>query len=528
MPGVVSAAPGPKLSVNVAAGRHPISPDIYGLNFAPEKLAGQIGLPVDRWGGDSTETYNWRINSANQGLNWYFENFPDCWIPRFNYCETGHNFSAAQDRIEIDRRVGAKTILNLPMLGWVAKDFSYDNEGSCSFPAGVYDPQDDHDPFHDVCGNGMRNGRFITSPAVDKTRAGAPADADFNAAWVDDLVGRYGDAAHGGVAIYELGNEPGLWSETHFDFHPQPLSYDELWQKSRELATAVKQADPTAAVLGPAEWGWPNYFCSPADVPDNGCNASSPDRAAHGGTELSAWYLRQFKNYEQQNGKRLLDYFDLHYYPQATYDGNRYQPATDVTRPLWDRDYKDPSWIDSKIYLIPRMRAWVADEYPGTKLSITEYNMGLGVTKDKRLQAIFEADALGIFGREGLDLATFWPQQGSPVPAAAFKAYLNYDGNHSTFGDVAVQSTSTDQGKLAIYAAQRGESGPLTIMVINKAKGALSSPVDLSGFAPASPAEVYRYTGGKIEKQRDKSVNSSGFSMSYPARSITLIVVPPA
>src|SRR6185503_15769922 len=102
---------------------------------------------------------------------------------------------------------------------------------------------------------------------------------------------------------------------------------------------AVKGSDPTAAVLGPAEWGWPNYFCSTADVPDNGCSASSPDRAAHGGIDISSWYLQQFADYEEQNGTRLLDYFDLHYYPQATYQGARYKPITDVTRPLWDRDY---------------------------------------------------------------------------------------------------------------------------------------------------------------------------------------------
>ena len=29
------------------------------------------------------------------------------------------------------------------------------------------------------------------------------------------------------------------------------------------------------------------------------------------------WYLQQMQAYEQQNGVRVLDYLDLHYYPQA-------------------------------------------------------------------------------------------------------------------------------------------------------------------------------------------------------------------
>jgi hypothetical protein len=42
---------GPALSVNVATDRHPISPYIYGMNFASEDVAEAVRLPVRRWGG---------------------------------------------------------------------------------------------------------------------------------------------------------------------------------------------------------------------------------------------------------------------------------------------------------------------------------------------------------------------------------------------------------------------------------------------------------------------------------------------
>ena len=63
--------PGPALSVDVNAGRHAISPDIYGINFYwdlgssndPQRAAYaaaalDIRATGRRWGGNSTSTYH--------------------------------------------------------------------------------------------------------------------------------------------------------------------------------------------------------------------------------------------------------------------------------------------------------------------------------------------------------------------------------------------------------------------------------------------------------------------------------------
>src|SRR5690242_2103078 len=75
--GVVLAQAGPALSVNVANNRHPISDDIYGMNYAPEALAAELRLSVRRWGGNSTTRYNYTIDVHNTGSDFYFENIPD-------------------------------------------------------------------------------------------------------------------------------------------------------------------------------------------------------------------------------------------------------------------------------------------------------------------------------------------------------------------------------------------------------------------------------------------------------------------
>jgi len=56
-----------------------------------------------------------------------------------------------------------------------------------------------------------------------------------------------------------------------------------------------------------------------------------------------------------------------------------------------------------------------------------------------------QADVLGIFGREGLDLATLWGPPVTTDPGAfAFRMYRNYDGAGAHFGDYSVSIDKTD------------------------------------------------------------------------------------
>ena len=63
---------------------------------------------------------------------------------------------------------------------------------------------------------------------------------------------------------------------------------------------------------------------------------------------------------------------------------------------------------------------------------------------------------LGIFAREGVDLATLWDPPKADQPGAyALRMYRNYDGHGGSFGDTWARATSTDQDKVAVYAATR-------------------------------------------------------------------------
>ena len=143
------------------------------------------------------------------------------------------------------------------------------------------------------------------------------------------------------------------------------------------------------------------------------------------------WLLQQMQQQSAAEGRRLVDVLTAHYYPQGGEFSNDTSSAMQArrnksTRSLWDPTYVDDSWIASVIRYIPQLRDWVNAYYPGTRIGITEYNWG---AESHINGATTQADVLGIFGREGLDLAARWTTPDSATPTyKAIKIYRNYDG----------------------------------------------------------------------------------------------------
>ena len=329
---------------------------------------------------------------------------------------------------------------------------------------------------------------------------------------------------------------------------------------------------------------WWDYFYSKEDVEDGwsggGCGQpwSKPlDREAHGGVPFIEYYLQQMAAAQTTYGVRLLDYLDLHTYFAADYpassgnsvafttagDTGAQQARLNSTRAFWDTTYTDasgnypqPNYTTDPNYtkscsppqqppqLIRMMKTWVANDYPGTKTAIDEYNWG---GMESINGALAQADILGIFGREGLDLGTMWPttDPSAQIPGMmAFAIYRNYDGNKSTFGNTVLPSTSISsgndaEGQLAIYGAQRASDNAITVMVINKTYGALTSTISLQNFTAVSgtTAQVYQYSNANLNKivlEAGVSVTppsgsgtaSTIANYTFPAQSITLFVVP--
>jgi len=509
------------IRVDANANKKPINPYIYGVAHATQAQLSELNAPINRHGGNATSRYNWQSNATNRGRDWYFQSLP------YTSVQPG---AEVDDFIASARGVGSQPLITVPMMGWVAR-LGLNRSRLTSFSILKYGLQLDRDfQWFPDAGNGVYyNGQFVTN---DPNDANMPSSVSFQQGWMGHLLGRWGAAAQGGVRFYSLDNEPSIWHLNHRDVHPTGATMDEVRDKHLDYAAMVKSQDPNALTFGPEEWGWHGYFHSGYDqqyLSTYGAGRT-PDRENHGGMDYLPWLLDQFRQREQATGRRLLDVFTVHYYPQGGEFGTDTSATMQLlrnrsTRSLWDPNYVDESWVKDRVSLIPRLKGWVQAYYPGTQIGITEYNWG---AENHINGAIAQADVLGIFGREGLDYGIRWQTPEAATPTfKAMKLYRNYDGQKSAFGDTSVSCGVPDPDQLSAFAAERSSDGALTVMVLNKALTDTPVTLSLAGFKPAETAQRWQLTASNtIVRLADLSVSSAGLSASVPAQSITLLVLP--
>ena len=521
---ILANAKNPAVTVNVDANanRHAINPNIYGVAHATTAQLNDLNSPLNRNGGNNTTRYNWQLNADNRGNDWYYESIAES---NATAGERGDTFFANS------RAANAQAMLTIPMIDWVAKLGS--NRGKlASFSIAKYGPQTGNDwQWFPDAGNGiLTNGQYVTGN--NPNDANVPSNSLFQQGWVQHLVSRWGTNANGGLRYYILDNEPSIWHSTHRDVHPTGATMDEIKNKILDYAGKIKAVDPSALVVGPEEWGWSGYLFSGYDQQYGSTHgwSSLPDRNNHGGADYLPWLLDQLRQNNTTTGKRLLDIFTVHYYPQGGEFSDDVSSAMQLrrnrsTRSLWDPGYVDETWINDRVQLIRRVKNWVNTFYPGTQTGITEYNWG---AENHINGATAQADILGIFGREGLDLAARWTTPASSTPTyKAMKMYRNYDGNKSTFGDTSVAATMSNPDTIAAFAAQRSADAVLTVMVISKyLSGNTPATINLANFTHNGVAQVWQLTAANtISRLADIGLSGNSFEIALPPHSVTLLVV---
>lgn len=223
------------IAVDLNANRRAVSPLIYGTSFGAAAQITRLGIPVRRWGGNSTTRYSFENDTSNRGSDWFFFNIPED-NPNPGALPNG---SSADRFIDEARAAGGQAMITVPTIGWTPKDrsktwgysvakYGAQQQTECTVTGGAFWCTAD-------AGNGKRpDGSAITgNDPHDMSRIIAP---DFVQRWMQHIASRTGAAGAGGVKLFELDNEPTLWKFTHQDVHPNPLAYDELWQRTRTAA----------------------------------------------------------------------------------------------------------------------------------------------------------------------------------------------------------------------------------------------------------------------------------------------------
>lgn len=506
-PGSTVQSPSPALTfhVDTRTSLGPISPFIYGSNTidAVARLAPQITL--GRMSGNRLTTYNWENNYSNAGKHSGHINEATMVV------DPAHNLpaAAALAHIDVARGAGARDIITVPAMGWVSRDAD-----------GVVPP-----------GAAVAS-RFIPSLPRKPGSFGDAPDLNDDAVYQDEfahyLAVHEPDMVHGGRVWFCIDNEPSLWALNFPRAHPDGPTYAEVIGKNIDYAAAIKDVVPGAFINGLVAYGWDELATL----------QKAPDRfdAQYAGRSFIEVYLDSMRRAEQEQGRRLIDALDLHWYPEARGGGVRItshdaSPALvaarlQAPRSLWDPTYIEDSWITDNtrapIVFLPWIHDLIDQHYPGTKLVVSEYNFGGGADISG---ALAEADVLGLFGRGGVYAAALWEldEADHSMVYAAMAMYRDFDGQGGAFGDEAVATTTSDAAIGSLYAARDSASpGRLTLVVVNKAERWQPAEVHIAAEARYTRARAFVLSRAKAAPVAigDVPVESGVISVSMPAMSV--------
>ena len=501
------------ITVNLAGEKKEISPYIYGVNdYGNSDNYRNVTVNALRQGGNRYTGYNWETNYSNAGEDWHNSSDTNIGDDTDGAGSAVRKFSKRSTDYNIPYKM-----TTLQMAGYV----SADKAGSVSDTEKAPSSRWNEVKFR-------KDGELSLTP-----------DLTDNAVYMDEyvnfIVKTLGDSnTSTGMQGYSLDNEPVLWNDTHPYLHPEEVSNNELVSKSIELASVVKEIDPDADVFGPAFWG-----VLPCINGSSGDNYTDPEWTAV--KDQYSWYLdyylKQMADAEKEHGKRLLDVVDVHYYAQdCSTDEARLQAA----RSLYDENYTENSWLGQYFsdYLpfLPKINESINKYYPGTKIAVSEYNLGdLSNEKDTGKlvsSAIAETEALGAFADNGVYLATYWGTLSNcPYVESAINLYTNYDGEGAAFGDTLVEASTEDISKATAYAAIDGnDDSGVTVVVSNKdSEKAENAVISLEGTdTNYKSAVVYAITQDSseiriIDVQNDLTGNS--FTVELPPMSVAQVVV---
>ncbi len=492
------------LTIDTSQANRPISPLIYGINFPSAATIAATRTTLIRLGGNRWTAYNWETNASNAGSDYCFEND--------NYLTSSTTPGAAvKPTVDAATAAGAAAIVTVPIVDYVAGD----EAAQCNVQN-----TPNYLALHFKQNKATKGSAFSLTP-----------NAADGFVYQDEFVNWLKQTEPSANVIFQLDNEPDLWSGTHAEVHPNPVTYAELLQRTITYASAIKAVWPSAKVYGPVNYGYEGMV-NLQNASDSGANGNFLD-----------YFLKKTQAASTTAGHRLVDTLDVHWYPEATGGGNRItndasgDSAAEIAareqapRSLWDPTYVENSWITNDVLhgpinLIPWMQGKINADNPGTGLGISEWNYGGG---NEISGAIADADVLGIYGQQGVTEAAYWPLFANETYSmAAFEAFRNYDGNGGSFGDTSILASSSSVPTATVYASMNAANhNQLVIIAINKATTAKTASIKLTAEAIYHAAKVYTITSAATTPKAAASISApvqNGFLYTMPAQSVSIIV----
>lgn len=491
---------------------HAVNPLIFGSNEIgvmdkgppSASLDARAGVTARRLGGDLMTGYNWVNNATHAGKNHRHANGPfllealqlpkEQWSRPAALIETMHRASLA---------LGAKSLVTLQLAGAVAADM-----------AGAVTPQDT-----------APSSRFVPVVWDSQRRASDPIDPAI--ADIPQLLARlvetFGSAADaGGIHAYALDNEPGLWFQNHPRLRRDRIGIGAFIARSIAAARVIKSIDPAARVFGPASWG-ATEMVSFQDAPDWPAFRSKDS--------FLAAYLDAFRQASEQDGRRLLDVLDVHWYPFHN-AGSLFRTENpvldsallDAPRALSEAGFREDSWVPRALHpgtglglpILPSLKHLTERWFPGTGIAVTEFNYGGAGLLAAGLAV---ADALGRFAEQGIAFASHWGSLDGWLNQA-YRLYRLPDADGGRFEGRFVRAEGLPGPDMAAYAAQGQDA--LRLVLINKSMRERAVDVAFSRAARRGTAGVLGFDAQNTQATMLDSIAGDAdgrWRLVLPARS---------
>ena len=341
---------------------------------------------------------------------------------------------------------------------------------------------------------------------------------------------------------WSMDNEMEIWRGTHSDLD-LPVTGDFLVEHYIDVAKKARTQWKDIKLTGPVaanEWQW----CSVASYNEQD-RPKGPDRNYC----WLEYFIMKVAEAQKSSGTRLLDVFDIHWYPSE----KDYESRVNWHRVLFDTTYNYPGangikmvnggWDNDnqKEYIFKRINDWL-DKYFGKDHGIT-----LGITEtslidedDPMVTALTYASFIGTMQDNGVEIFTPWTWgDGMYETLHLFSRY-----GHAN----RVESTSTNDSLVSAYSSITNKGDSLTIIFVNRAeKDAQDIQLQLKNFdaslkfktltlAGITGETFVSHTNNALKEDavatkvlggttNAAASSANKFSLSLPAKSITAVLL---
>ena len=526
------------ITVDANAGIKKISPYLYGRNIdkisdgdaeVTEEESAFINQMLDAGihmlranNGNNATRYNWR-HKMTVHPDWYNNVYSHDWAITAQKVLDNMPGVDAMYAFQLTGYAASSTEYNFPDWNW------YQEHGS--YPSQTFD----------LAGGGevSEDGKTLIK-AGDASLYNMEWPADSTVAiiphWKDELkfdMSRF--------KYWSMDNEMEIWRGTHSDLD-LPVTGDFLVERYIDVAKKARAAWGDIKLTGPVvanEWFW----CSVSSY-NKQDRPKGPDRDYC----WLEYFIMKVAEAQKSSGTRLLDVFDIHWYPSE----KDYESRVNWHRVLFDTTYNYPGangikmvnggWDNDnqKEYIFKRINDWLEKYFGkdhGITLGITETDLN---DSDPMVTALIYASFLGTMQDNGVEIFTPWTWgDGMYETVHLFSRY-----GHPN----RVQSTSSNDSLVSAYSSISNKGDSLTVIFVNRAeKDAQDIDLNLANFASDGTVKTLTLQNLKGEtfvshtsnalkenaveaKTQGETTPATGYSinrfkMTLPAKSITAVLL---